>query len=63
MDNKEIKPVNPKGNQPWMFIGKIDAKAPILWEPDTKSQLTGKDPDAGKDWRQKKRAAEDETVK
>ena len=47
-----------------MFIGKIDAKAPILWEPDTKSQLTGKDPDARKDWRQKeKRAAEDEKVR
>ena len=49
---KEIKPVNPKGNQPWISIGKTDAKAdtPILWSPDAKSQLIGKDPDAGKDW-------------
>ena len=48
---KEIKPVNPKGNQPWIFIGRTDAKAdaPILWLTDAKSQLTGKDPDAGKD--------------
>ena len=46
---KEIKPVNPKGNQPWIFIGRIDAEAPILWPPDVKSQLIWKDPDAGKD--------------
>ena len=54
LDSKEIKPVHPKGNQPWIFIGRIDAKAeaPILWLPDEKSQLIGKDPDAGKDWRQ-----------
>ena len=53
LDNKEIKPVNPKGNQPWIFIGRTGAEAevPILWPPDVKSQLTGKDPDAGKDWR------------
>ena len=52
---------NPKGNQPWIFIGRTDAEAPILWPPNVKSQLIGKDPDAGKDWRQKeKRAAEDE---
>ena len=45
LDNKEIKPVNPKGNQPWLFIGRIDAEAedPILWPPDEKSQLTRKD--------------------
>ena len=49
LDCKEIKPVNPKGNQPFIFIGKTDAKAPILWSPDVKSQLTGKDPDVGKD--------------
>ena len=57
---KVIKFVNPKGNQPWIFIGRIDVEAetPILWPPDVKSQLIGKDPDAGKDWRQKKRAAE-----
>ena len=66
LDSKEIKPVNPKGNQPWIFIGKTDAEAeaPILWLPDVKSWLIGKDPDAGKDWRQnKKGAAEDEMVR
>ena len=54
LDSKEIKPVNPKGNQPWIFTGRTDAeaKAPVLWPPDAKSQLTGKDPDAGKDWGQ-----------
>ena len=54
LDCKEIKPVNPKGNQSWIFIGRTDAKAeaPIVWPPDSKSWLTGKDPDAGKDWRQ-----------
>ena len=51
LDSKEIKPVNPKGNQPWIVIGMTDAEAeaPIFWPPDVKSQLTGKDPDAGKD--------------
>ena len=49
LDSKEIKPVNPKGNQLSIFIGRIDAEAPILWPPDAKSRLTGKDPDAGKD--------------
>ena len=66
LDCKEIKPVNPKGTQPWLFIGRIDAKAeaPILWPPDAKSQLTGKDPDVGKHWGQKeKRMAEDEMVR
>ena len=54
LDSKEIKPVNPKGNQPWISIWRTDAEveAPKLWPPDVKSQLTGKDPDAGKDWRQ-----------
>ena len=52
LDWKEIKPVNPKGDQPWIVIGRTDAEAPILWPPDVKSQLIGKDPDAGKDWRQ-----------
>ena len=49
LDSKEIKPVNPKGNQPWIFIGRTDAQAetPIVWPPDEKSKLTGKDPDAG----------------
>ena len=51
-DNTEIKPINPKGNQPWIFIGRTDpeAEAPVLFPSDEKSQLTGKDPDAGKDW-------------
>ena len=51
LDSKEITPVNPKGNQPCIFIGRTDnaAEDPILWPPDAKSQLTGKDPDAGKD--------------
>ena len=53
---KDIKPVNPKGNQSWIFIERTDAKAPILWPRDAKSWLTGKDPDAGKDWGQEKRA-------
>ena len=63
LDSKEIKPVNLKENQPWIFIGRTDAKAeaPILRPPDAKSLLIGKDPNAGKDWKQKeKRAAEDE---
>ena len=49
LDSKELKPVNPKGNQPWIFIGKTDADAPIAWPADAKSRLTGKDLDAGKD--------------
>ena len=51
LDSKEIKPVKPKGNQPWIFIRSIDAEAetPILWLPDGESQLFGKDPDPGKD--------------
>ena len=54
LDCKEIQPVNPKGNQTWIFIGRMDAEAeaPIIWPPDAKSQLIGKDPDAGKDWKQ-----------
>ena len=52
LDCKEIKPVNPKGNQPWIFIGRTDAEAeaPVLWPPDVKNQLIGKDSDTGKDW-------------
>ena len=64
-DFKEIKPVHPKGNQSWTFIGRTDAEAeaPILWPPDVKSQLIGKDPDAGKDWRQEEKGVtEDEMV-
>ena len=65
LDIKEIKPANPKGNQPWIFIGRTDAKAEAttFWPPDVKTQLIGKDPDAGKDWRQKKRATEDEMIR
>ena len=63
LDCKEIKPVNPKGNQPWIFIGKTDAEAPILWPPDAKSWLIAEDPDAGKDRKQKKGVAEDEIVR
>ena len=55
LDCKEIKSVYPKGNQPWIFIGRTDAEAPILWPPDVKSWLTGKDPDAGKDRRQEEK--------
>ena len=57
LHNKKIKPVNPKGNQPWIFTEKTDAEAEalILWPPDVKSQLIGEDPDAGKDWGQKEK--------
>ena len=52
LDSKEIQPVHPKGNESWIFIGKIDAETetPIIWPPDANSWLIGKDPDAGKDW-------------
>ena len=50
VDSKEIKPVNPKGNQTWILTERTDAEAPILWPPDAKSWLIRKDPDAGKDW-------------
>ena len=50
LDSKEIKPVNPKGNQSQTFTGRTDAEVLILWPPDAKSWLIGKDPDAGKDW-------------
>ena len=65
LDSKEIKPVNPKGKQPLIFFGRIDAEAeaPILWPPDVKRQLTGKDPDAGKDRGQEEKGeTEDEMV-
>ena len=65
LDSKEIKPVNPKGNQPWIFIGRTDdeAETSILWPPDMKSWLTGKDPDSRNDWRQEKKGmTEDEMV-
>ena len=65
LDCKEIKPVNPKGNQPWIFIERTDAEAetPILWPPEAESWLMWKDPDAGKDWRwEEKGTTEDEMV-
>ena len=63
LDSKDIRPVNPKGNQPWIFFGRTDAEVPILWPPDTKSWLLGKDPDARKAWGQEeKRVTEDEVV-
>ena len=63
LDCKEIKPVNPKGNQPWIFIGRTEAEAPILWPLDVKSQLIGEDLDAGKNWRQEKKGVtEDEMI-
>ena len=66
LDSKEIKPVHPKGNQSWTFIGRTDdeAETPILWPPDVKNWLIGKDPDAGKDWRrqEEKGMTEDQMV-
>ena len=65
LDCKEIKPLNPEGNQSWIYIGRIDAEAetPILWPPGVKNWLIGKDPDAGKDWRQEEKGrTEDEMV-
>ena len=65
LDCKEIQPVHSEGDQPWVFFGGNDAEAetPILWPPDVKNWLLGKDPDIGKDWRQEKKAtAENEMV-
>ena len=65
LDCKEIQPVHPEGNQSWIFIGRTDVEAetPILWLPEAKNWLIGKDPDAGKDWRQEKKGTtEDEMV-
>ena len=62
MDCKEIKPANPKGNQSWIFIGRTYAEAPIIWPPDVKSRLIGKDPDAGKDWRQEEKGMTDDEM-
>ena len=66
LDCKDIKPVSPKGNQPWIFIGRINVEAEVLklWLPDMKSWLAGTDPDAGKDRRQREKgAAEDEMAR
>ena len=65
LDCKEIQPVHPKGDQSWVFIGRTDAEpeTPVLWPPDVKSWLIGKDPDAGKDWGQEEKGtSEDEMV-
>ena len=61
---REIKPFNPKGNQPWIFIGRTDAEtgAPILWPTDVKSWLIGKDPDAGKDWGQEEKGVTEDKM-
>ena len=65
LNSKEIKPVNPKGNQPWIFTGRTDAEteAPVLQPLNAKSQLMGRDPDTGKDWCQKEMGvAENEII-
>ena len=65
LDCKEIKPVNPKENQSWIFIGRTDAETetPLVWPPDAKNWLIGKDPDAGKDWTQEEKGmTEDDMV-
>ena len=64
LDCKEIQPVNPKGDQSWVFIGMTDAEAktPILWVPDPKNWFTGKDPYAGKDWRQEEKGMTDDEI-
>ena len=64
LDSKEMKSVNPKGNQPWIFIGRTDAEAeaPILWPPDVKSQLIRKDPTAGKDWGQEEKGVTEDKI-
>ena len=62
LDSKEIKPVNPKGNQSWIFIGRTEAEFPILWPPDEKSWLIGKKPDAGKDWRQEEKGTTEDKM-
>ena len=62
MDGKEIKSINLKKNQPWIFIGRMDAEAPILWPPDVKSQLIRKDPDSGKDRRQEEKGMTEDMI-
>ena len=64
LDCKEIQPVNPKGNQSWILIGRTDAEAetPTLWLPDVKNWLIGKDPDAGKDWRQEEKGTTEDKM-
>ena len=64
LDDKEIRSVNPKGNQPWIFIGRTDAEAeaPILWPPDAKSWIIGKDPDARKNWKQEEKGTTEDKM-
>ena len=64
LDSKDIKPVNPLENKPWIFIGRTDAEVetPTLWPPNVKIQLIGKDPDAGKDWRQEKKGTTEDKM-
>ena len=62
LDCKEIQPVHPKRDQSWIFIGRTDAEAPVLWPPAAKKWLIGKDPDAGQDWRQEKKGTTNEVV-
>ena len=63
LDFKEIKQVNPKGNQSWIFIGRSDAEAPIFWPPDAKNWLLRKDPDAGKYWRQEEKGMKEDEIR
>ena len=62
LDCKEIQPVRPKGKQSWIFIGRTDPEAPILWPPDEKNWLIWKDPDAGKDWRQEEKGMTEDEI-
>ena len=64
LDCKEIQPVHPKGDQSWVFIGgtDVEAETPILWPPDAKSWLIGKDPDAGKDWGQEEKGMTEDGI-
>ena len=62
MDSKGIPPVHPKGNQSWIFIGRTEAETPILWPPDAKHWLLGKDPDAGEDWKQEEKGTTEDKM-
>ena len=64
LDGKEIQPVHPKGNQSWIFFERTDAEAeaPIFWPPDSKNQLIGKDPDAGKDWKEEEKGTKEDKM-
>ena len=62
LNSEELIPVNDKGNQPWIFIGRSEAESLAVWPPDAKSRLIGKDPDSGKDWGQEKEVIEDKVI-